>query len=225
MNFNKYNIAIDGYAATGKSTLALALSLDLKMKFLNTGKMYRLVALFCSRNNYNEEQLKKNLKKLKFKYQNNKIDVKKFSYDPLELELQEISDLSSKLSQLQFVRDYLTKVQKKIVKQKGFIAEGRDIGTVIIPDAKIKFFLTVSDKEGAKRRFVEMKKEDKNLKFEEILKKIKMRNLNDENRKLAPLIAAKDAIQIDTTDKSYNQVYDLIKAKILEINNKNDKSA
>lgn len=225
MNFNNYNIAIDGYAATGKSTLALALSLDLKMKFLNTGKMYRLVALFYLRNNYNEEQLKKNIGKIKFKYKNNKIDVKNFSYDPLELEFQEISDLSSKLSQLKFVRDYLTKVQKKILKKGGFIVEGRDIGTIIIPDAKIKFFLTVSDEEGAKRRFAEIKKMHKDIKFEKILERIKMRNKNDKNRKLAPLIPAKDAIKIDTTNKNYKQVYDLIKVKILEINNKNDKFA
>src|ERR1051325_1817767 len=73
MNFNNNNIAIDGYAATGKSTLALALSLDLKMKFLNTGKMYRLVAIFNLRNNYTEEELEKNLKKLNFTY--NKIKI------------------------------------------------------------------------------------------------------------------------------------------------------
>ncbi|BDV03363.1 MAG: cytidylate kinase [Candidatus Hepatoplasma scabrum] len=224
MNFNNYNIAIDGYAATGKSTLALALSLDLKMKFLNTGKMYRLVALFSNRNNYDQESLKRNLRKLKFRYQNNKIDIKNFSYDPLELELQEISDLSSKLSQLQFVRDYLTKIQKKILRRKGFVVEGRDIGTVVIPDAKIKFFLTVSDEEGAKRRFLEIKNKFKNLKYDEILLKIKERNENDKNRKLAPLIPAKDAIKIDTTNKSYDQVFNLIKAKILEID-KNDESA
>jgi cytidylate kinase len=218
MNFNNNNIAIDGYAATGKSTLALALSLDLKMKFLNTGKMYRLVAIFNLRNNYTEEELEKNLRKLKFTYKNNKVDIKNFIYDQLELESQEISELSSQLSKLKFVRDYLTKIQRKILKKGGFIVEGRDIGTVVIPNAKIKFFLTVSDEEGAKRRFKEMEENDNNLKYQDILQKIKDRNKEDKTRIIAPLIPAKDAIKIDTTNKNYNEVFNLIKNKILEIN-------
>ncbi len=195
-------IAIDGPSGSGKSSIAKQLAKKLDISHLDTGAMYRLFALKMKKENKEVEELLKNL--------DIKIDKEKFYLDNEDVSLKirenEISILASKLSKLSIVREYMVNLQREISKNKDIVLDGRDIGTVVFPNADFKFFVTASPEIRAKRRYLE----DKSIDYEKILSDIIKRDMQDTNREIAPLKQAEDAILIDTDNLTLNEVVDKI---------------
>lgn len=218
MNNNALRIAIDGGAATGKSTVSKIVANELSIKYINTGQMYRLFALFAIRNNLtkNEEKLSEKLLSLNLDYnQNGQIisDSLDFTYE--ELSGQAVSSMASIISSLHLVRIIATKKQIEIGKQDGVLLEGRDIGTIIMKDATHKFFIIASPEEAARRRVRDYKNNGYNISYEETLKDIIERNKRDQEREIAPLIPSANSHIINTDNKSIKKVV----REILEVIN------
>lgn len=214
-------IAIDGPSGAGKSTIAKKLSEKLNFEYLDTGAMYRAVALGLKEQNFsdfeNSYELKKYLKNIKLNIIDNKIflngkDVTK------EIRNEEIGMAASKVSSYKDVREYLVRIQREIAEDKNIIMDGRDVGTVILKDADYKIFLTAETKERAKRRYNQLKEKGKNPDINEIKKDIETRDYNDINRKYSPLKMAEDGIKVDCTNLSIEETVD----KILNIINNGD---
>ena len=216
-------ITIDGPAGAGKSTVAKNLASKLGFTYIDTGAMYRALALKLINSDINPDDKEKVLELL----ENTSIELiptregNKVILDGEDvsdkIRTEEIGKITSKIAVYPEVRQYLVKLQRKLGKKYGnVVIEGRDTGTVIFPDAEIKLFLTASLKERAKRRKKQL--EDKGLKIDlnKLIKDIEERDKRDMSRKETPLKPAKDAIIIDTTDLSLEQVLD----KIVEIVNK-----
>ena len=204
-------IAIDGVAASGKSTTAKKLAGELGYHYLDTGAMYRAVALNLIDNGIGKDDNYAVISSLET------VDIKvECKHDQMNIYLgdeevsekiraNEVSKLTSQISAIPEVRRMMVELQRALVKSNDFIVEGRDIGTVVFPDADMKFFLTASVEERAKRRFAELK-EDENVKtLEEIEKEIEERDLRDSTRTTSPLLRAEDAIRVDTTDMTVNE--------------------
>ena len=200
----KILITIDGPAGAGKTTVSKLLASRLGYKYIDTGALYRGVALNAMRNGLLENDrtaLEKLLDrtKLQFEFKGETLclslngeDVSAYIRTP------EISMLASRMSAVPLVREFLFSLQKKIGIEKAAVFEGRDMGTVVFPEADMKFFLEASIKERAKRRYLEMvDKKDQTL--EEVEKQIEIRDTNDRTRAIAPLKPADDAIIIDST--------------------------
>lgn len=203
----KYSIAIDGHSSSGKSTIAKGLAKLLKYKYIDTGAMYRAITLkvmnlgvsFTDIDSISE--LIKNTT-IDFVYQNGKnvllLDGQNVEDDIRSLK---ISQSVSEISTIKEVREYLVDLQRQLGKGKGVIMDGRDIGTVVMPDADFKFFITANEKVRAERRFKELsEKNNENITFEEILQNIKKRDKIDSTRSHSPLTIAQNAIIIDTSD-------------------------
>ncbi len=218
MKLNELRIAIDGGAATGKSSISKELANKLGINYLNTGDLYRIIAYFAIKNNIlSEKELLKNLSKIKIYFDKEKSKISSnidFTYENLHSNI--VSEKASFFAQFSSVRNFLLDIQKEIAKEKGILLEGRDIGTKIMPNADIKFFLTVSNKEAAKRRFEELKIKNSSLTLKEVEEDIKLRNNNDTNRLDSPLVKAYDAIEIDTSNFSKNEIIEKIYLLILE---------
>ena len=186
----KIQISCDGGAATGKSTGAKLISKKYKLKFLSSGLLYRYAAKLIL------EQKPKNITKFlrsKFKKLNH------LNLNKINLHTQEISIFSAKIARLREVRKILKKYQINFSKKnKNCCIEGRDISTKILPHSDIKFFFTCSLNIAAKRRFKELKKRDSKIKFSEIKKALRTRNISDIKRKNSPLLRHRDSIEIDT---------------------------
>ena len=204
---NKWRlIAIDGVAASGKSTTARKLAGELGYNYLDTGAMYRAVALNLIQNGIGEDDnyaVISSLETANIRVEC-KIDQMKIYLGDDEvskkIRTNEVSKLTSQISAIPEVRQMMVELQRELVKGKNFVVEGRDIGTIVFPDADIKFFLTASAEERAIRRFTELK-DDKNGKtLNEIEKEIEERDLRDSTRTTSPLVSAEDAIEVDTTD-------------------------
>ncbi|MFV0382168.1 MAG: (d)CMP kinase [Breznakia sp.] len=214
------NIAIDGPSASGKSTIAKALAKELHYKYLDTGAMYRCCAYFAKINNINidnEKDVENMLLKLHIDFSlEGKVLMNGKDVSTL-IRTNEISMLTSKLSQLQIVRMYLVKLQQTITANKSYIVDGRDIGTVVLPHAEIKIFLIADVKERAERRFQEALQKGEEVSFDVICKDIEARDKADRGRLLSPLKKAKDAIEIDssklTIDEVKRNILDVIKTK------------
>lgn len=194
-------VAIDGPTASGKGTVAKNLAQKLNLPYLNTGGLYRAVALYLIKNNIDYNDLDSVLKIL------DNVDFS--NLDDPELYVENVGFIASHVAKIQEVRDFLLKFQKDFAK-KGGVLDGRDIGTVICPDAEYKFFLTATVEERANRRYKEMISKNQNASYEEILEKLKARDKNDMERKNAPLLKADDAIEIDTTNMTKEEVFDKI---------------
>ncbi len=209
-------IAIDGPAGSGKTTIARKLAKRLGITYLDTGAMYRIIALYLKSVDADPNgNLEKVLENLSLKYENgafvfnNEVIIE----DDIRIRTPEAGRYASLYAANPYVRNFLTNVQREITKDRSIVAEGRDIGTVVMPDAPIKIFLTASDEVRAKRRYEELKEKGKEVEFEKILKEIKERDENDSNREFAPLTIPEDAIIIDTS----NLTIDGVVEKILEI--------
>ena len=205
-----FNIAIDGFSSCGKSTIAKNISKKYRMNYIDTGAMYRAFTLFCMRkgiiNNkkVNESQLILCLDQvnISFKYNYLQNTSETFLNDEnVEYLIRgfEVSKYVSLISQIQQVRDKLVLIQQAIGKNKNTIMDGRDIGTKVFPNAKLKFFITASTGIRARRRFDEMVKKGENISFEEVKENLIIRDNNDIKRKVNPLIQADDAILIDNS--------------------------
>jgi cytidylate kinase len=204
----KINIAIDGHSACGKSTTAKIIAKKLGYIYIDTGAMYRAVTYYFLQKFgkipiENHQLLEETLQEihLSFVREEDKVIVtlngKKLQN---EIRTPEISQNVSPVSTLSFVRRFLVKQQQQIAKDKGVVMDGRDICTVVLPDAELKFFMTANSKIRAKRRQAELKESGVELSLEEIEKNLLERDYIDSNREDSPLTLHPDAIQIDTSD-------------------------
>lgn len=213
---SNYIIALDGPSGSGKSTIANLLADKLKISYLNTGSMYRALTLYFLENNIkNSENIDiKILKKINIDINEDKVFLNGKDVSQ-EIRDKEVTENVSWVSSIPVVREYLVEMQRNISKNKSIILDGRDIGTVVFPDAKYKFYLDASSYVRAKRRF-EQNEIDKS--FEEIKKDIEKRDYLDSHREISPLKKAEDAIEIDSSDLTIDQTIE----KILEKMDKED---
>ncbi len=213
-------ITIDGPAGAGKSSISKALAEKLGLTYLDSGAMYRALALYMLEKGVDindEAQVNKHLKEVKIDFDNGSVRLDSTDVSHL-IRTPEIDAASSAVSRFKAVRQRLTELQKKIGEKGGVVAEGRDMGTVVFPEADFKFFLTASPEERARRRMAQLERKNKNIiKHEIILHQIKNRDKADTMREIAPLRPANDAIIIDSTnltfDEVLNKILNIIKEK------------
>lgn len=217
-------IAIDGPGGAGKSTLAKALAKKLGMVYVDTGALYRTVGLYTFRNGVDPKDeiavadLIKDLD-IKIAYENG-VQVIYMNSERItdEIRTPEMAMYASAVSAIPAVRAFLLDTQRKIAEIENVIMDGRDIGTVILPNAEVKFFLTAAPKERAKRRYEELIAKGENVTFESVYEKMVTRDANDSNRKIAPCVPAEDAVLFDNSkydlDASVEHVIEIIGDKI-----------
>lgn len=210
----KINIAIDGPSGVGKSTIAKKIANELNLVFINTGLMYRAIGYLAIKNNLNfedediiESLLSKTLIELlpneRIKINNQDLTEKLWNDD--------ISIAASKVAKLERIRKFCVHKQQEIAKLKpGVVMEGRDIGLVVLKDAELKIFLTASNEIRAKRRVKQLLEKNFIVNEEDVLKNIIERDKNDSERKVTPLIKVDDAIEIDTSNLSIEEVINKI---------------
>lgn len=210
-------VAIDGPAGAGKSTVAKLLADKLGITYVNTGSLYRAVAWALNQQNLAVEELTADfLEKLSLEYVNGSLLVN--GTDPgTALRTAETAAGASKVSKLQIVRDHLLPVQREAARRGWIVMEGRDIGTVIFPDAECKFFITASLEARAKRRLAQQGEVSGNATLEDVMRDIAARDEQDSKREIAPLKAAEDAVVIDTGDMTPDQVVDAMAAEVLKV--------
>ena len=205
-----YIIAIDGPSGSGKSTISNELAKILKIEYLNTGAMYRAVTYFFLENkldeNASDSQIQSLLNKIKINFTNNEIYLNGKNIEK-DIRTDQVTKNVSWVSANALVREKLVIMQRESANEKSFVLDGRDIGTVVFPDAKYKFYLTASTKERAMRRFLQ---NESDLSVEEIEQAIKDRDLYDSTREISPLKKAEDAIEIDNAKQSIDQTIESI---------------
>ena len=228
---NKIIIAIDGYSSSGKSTLAKAIAKHLGYKYIDSGAMYRAVTLYALQNNLvdihnhqvNEKKLKSLLDKININFRFNPEKNRQETYlnqENVEDEIRrmEVSNAVSIVSKLKFVRARMVRIQQKMGIEKGIVMDGRDIGTVVFPDAEIKIFMNAKAEVRAKRRYKELRDQDVSVSYDEILDNVKKRDHLDETREESPLKKANDAIELDnsnmTEEEQLQWVLSLIDKKV-----------
>lgn len=212
------NIAIDGPAGAGKSTIARMVSAEMGYIYVDTGAMYRAVALYITENNIDDRSIENELKnvEISLKFVDGAQRVFIGDRDVSELiRTPEISMAASRTSAIPAVRAYLFELQKKTARENNVIMDGRDIGTVVLPNADVKIFLTAAAEERASRRYKELAEKPDHPTYEEILEDIIQRDYQDMNRETAPLKQAEDAVFVDTTKLTLEQSAETI-AKIIK---------
>ena len=222
----KITIAIDGFSSTGKSTVAKGLAKKLGYVYVDTGAMYRAVTLymmrklFVSENNLNEESIVRHLPFISLKF----IFNEDLGYGEMylndenvekEIRYMEVSEQVSKVAAIPQVRKMLVEQQQEMGKEKGVVMDGRDIGTVVFPDAELKIFMTASTEKRAQRRYDELKERGDEVEYEAVLKNVKDRDFMDSTREDSPLIKADDAVEFDNSEMGLEQQFDEI-LKIVE---------
>lgn len=207
----KITIAIDGYSSCGKSTMAKDLAREIGYIYVDTGAMYRSVTLFAMRNNlFNKDgsiktdELKSRMNEINISFKLNSETGRPDTYLNGELVEKEIRSMDvsarvSKIAALPFVREALVAQQQAMGKEKGIIMDGRDIGTVVFPDAELKIFVTASAEVRAQRRYDELKAKGMPADFDDILKNVKERDYIDSHRETSPLRKADDALELDNS--------------------------
>ncbi len=219
----KISIAIDGPSAAGKSSIAKIVAKKLGYVYIDTGAMYRCVGYYCLQNNIdlnNETAVSAILKNIKITMDsNNRVYLNEHDVSD-QIRQDEVSMSASLVSSYQDVREFLVKQQRQMSNVGGVILDGRDIGTVVLPDAKLKIYQNASVETRAKRRFLENKKRGLSADLETIKKDIEQRDYQDMNRKISPLKKADDAIVLDTSnlsiDEVVNEVLKLAKQREME---------
>ena len=225
-------IAIDGHSSTGKSTVAKRLAKQLEYKYVDTGAMYRAVTLFAMRNNWiqegsvDEAKLIENLSAVEINFEYNpEAGTNDVILNDENVEKQiramEVSGNVSSVAKIDEVREKLVQIQKQLGEEKGIVMDGRDIGSVVFPEAELKIFMTASADIRALRRYNELKEKGENINFEEVLKNVQHRDDIDSNRKNSPLIQSEDAIKIDNSNLSQEEQFE----KILNLAKERIKSA
>ncbi len=211
------NVAIDGPAGAGKSTIARKAAAELGFIYVDTGALYRTVALNALRNGVentkNPEEVIPTLKtaEVSLKFIDGEQHVFLRDEDvSTAIRQNEVSMAASNVSSIPEVRAFLFDLQRNIAKNNDCIMDGRDIGTVVLPDAKIKIFLTASAEARADRRFKELQEKGQDVSYETILKEIKERDYQDMNRETAPLKQAEDAVLVDTTEIGLEESIELM---------------
>ncbi len=212
----KLKIAIDGPAGAGKTTTAKLVAKALGLIPVDTGAMYRAVALAVVRQGINpedQEQVEKLVKTLTIRQVIIDDEVRTYLNDEdvsEEIRTPEVSRVVSVVSAYPFVRSKMVELQRKMAEEGGVVIEGRDIGTVVLPDADVKVFMEASPEERAKRRLKELKEKGIEASYEEILQEIKKRDEMDANRSHSPLKIPENALILDTTNLSVKEQVDLI---------------
>ena len=214
----KIIIAIDGFSSTGKSTLAKQLAKYLGYIFVDTGAMYRAVTFFAMQNGYinadyfDKETLIQSLPflNLQFKF-NPDLGFAEMYLNEINVETEirtfEVSNFVSKVAEVSEVRTKLVEQQQLIGKDKGIVMDGRDIGTVVFPEAELKIFMTASASTRALRRYNELKQKEATITLEQVLKNVEERDYIDTHRADSPLVKADDAIEIDNSNLSKEEQF------------------
>lgn len=203
-------IAIDGPAGSGKSSVSKLVAKNLGFTSIDTGALYRAVAYYLKSNEISEENIKNALKNIDLKAKNidGKFNVFLNGENVTDkIRGEEISKMTSKISKCPEVRDFLLELQRSLAKSENCVMDGRDIGTVVMPNAEIKIFLTASPEARAMRRFKQL---GRAVPFENILEDLKKRDYQDTHREIAPLKMASDAILIDNSGISLEQTVEKI---------------
>jgi cytidylate kinase len=225
---SKINIAIDGYSSCGKSTMAKAIAKELNYIYIDTGAMYRAMALFALQHGFIQSNGKLDAEGLEraldhvlinFKYnlelgQNetflNGVNVER------EIRSLQVSNHVSKISDVKAVRTKLVKLQKRMAETRGVVMDGRDIGTVVLPDAELKFFMTADNRVRAQRRFDELKSMGVETSLDDVLANLNSRDEYDSNRANDPLRRAPDAVIIDNTNLTIEEQFQFVMSHVLK---------
>ena len=225
----KITIALDGFSSTGKSTLAKQIAKELGYVYVDTGAMYRGITYYAMQRQLVSEQYldKEGLIaqlpqiKLQFKF-NPALGFAEMYVNEVNVEQAirtiEVSRLVSKIAEISEVRAKLVEQQQQMGKDKGIVMDGRDIGTIVFPDAELKIFMTASAKTRAQRRFEELVEKGQHVSFEEVLQNVEERDYIDTHRADSPLVKAHDAIELDnsvmTKQEQFDVVMDLVQQKL-----------
>ena len=213
----KITIAIDGFSSCGKSTMAKDLAKEIGYIYVDTGAMYRSVTLYALRHNLfnadgsiREEELKAQMKNINISFQLNKTTGRPDTFlngENVEKDIRsmEVSSHVSPIAALAFVRAALVAQQQRMGAGKGIVMDGRDIGTVVFPDAELKIFVTASAEVRAQRRYDELKAKGMEANFNDILKNVEERDYIDSHRATSPLHKAPDAIELDNSNLTIAQ--------------------
>ncbi len=226
----KIIIAIDGYSSTGKSTIAKRLANALGYIFIDTGAMYRAVTLFALNNGWiidkkvNTEALLLELPNIQLKFvPNTELGKSEMYLNGTNVETKirkmEVSENVSQIAIIKEVREKLVALQQEMGIKKGIVMDGRDIGTVVFPDAELKIFMTASPETRANRRYKELLNRGETVTFEEVLKNVRERDYIDSNREISPLKQASDAIEFDNSDMGLDEQFERIYNYTLRIIN------
>ena len=225
----KITIALDGFSSTGKSTLAKQIAKELGYVYVDTGAMYRGITYYAMQHQLVSEQYldKEGLTaqlpqiKLQFKF-NPALGFAEMYVNEINVEQAirtiEVSRLVSKIAEISEVRAKLVEQQQQMGKDKGIVMDGRDIGTIVFPDAELKIFMTASANTRAQRRFEELVEKGQHVSFEEVLQNVEERDYIDTHRADSPLVKAHDAIELDnsvmTKQEQFDVVMDLVQQKL-----------
>lgn len=226
----KITIAIDGFSSTGKSTLAKQLAKHLGYVYVDTGAMYRAVALFAmqkgyiSSSNFDKQALINDIPNIKLHFEfNTDLGFAEMFLNDVNVEKEirtiEVSSFVSKVAEVSEVRSKLVEQQKEMGKNKAIVMDGRDIGTVVFPDAELKIFMTASAETRAQRRFDELQAKGDTVSYEDVLKNVQERDYIDTHRDDSPLIIAQDAIEIDNSYLSREEQFTAVLELVEEVIN------
>jgi len=224
----KITIAIDGFSSTGKSTLAKQLAKHLGYVYVDTGAMYRAVALFAmqkgyiSSSSFDKQALINDIPNIKLHFEfNADLGFAEMFLNDVNVEKEirtiEVSSFVSKVAEVSEVRAKLVEQQKEMGKNKAIVMDGRDIGTVVFPDAELKIFMTASAETRAQRRFDELQAKGDNVSYEDVLKNVQERDYIDTHRDDSPLVIADDAIEIDNSYLSREEQFAAVIELVEEI--------
>ncbi|MEN8965880.1 MAG: (d)CMP kinase [Polaribacter sp.] len=217
----KITIAIDGFSSTGKSTIAKLIAKKYNFIYVDTGAMYRAVTLYALENNFigsdffNVDSLVSNLKKISLKFIfNDQLSFAEMYLNDVNVEKEirslKVSQFVSKIAEITAVRKKLVLEQQKMGENGGIVMDGRDIGTVVFPNADIKLFMTASADKRATRRYKELIDRGDNVSFKDILFNVQERDRIDSTRKDSPLVMAEDAIEFDNSDMGIDEQFERI---------------
>lgn len=213
---NNLIIAIDGPAGAGKSTIAKIISKELNINYIDTGAMYRAITYKCLKKNIdinNTEEVINMAKDTEIDFRDNNIYLDNEVVNE-EIRTVEVSNNVSNVAKIKEVRYLMVDVQRKIGENNSVVLDGRDIGSYVFPNADYKFFLVATPEERGSRRYKELLEKGYEVNLDEIINDIIKRDKIDSNREFAPLVKAEDALEIDTTGKSIEEVVSEVVSKI-----------
>lgn len=218
-----YSIAIDGPAGAGKSTVARRLAQELGFHYVDTGAIYRTVAYFLSLlgiSPKDKDGVERYIDELTVEIQYDEEGAQHMLMNGMdvtgEIRTQEISQKASLVSAHPLVRDMLLDMQREVARKHNVIMDGRDIGTVVLPKANVKIFLTATAEERARRRHAELVAKGQETSYEQVLQQIQQRDFQDTHRDVAPLKQARDAVRLDTTELDIDAVVEAIRNIVRE---------
>ncbi len=222
----KIIVAIDGFSSCGKSTMAKELARYAGYIYVDTGAMYRAVAYFALKNGWMDEntidetELKKHIGEIHISFRNNESGVQEtyLNGENIEREIRtlEVANGASRVSAIGFVRHEMVRQQQAMGTEKGIVMDGRDIGTVVFPDAELKIYLTATPGVRAQRRYDELKAKGEDASYDDVLANVKERDHRDTNRAESPLRKAEDAIEIDNSNLTLHEQRELLKTLFLQ---------